>query len=562
MTKNQTVQEIPRDAITAAATTVEHVLVGIRRTGERGHWSGVRSGIRMGTLDLLGIEAWLAPRAGGGAYRIETSDPMDPTKQPIPPFMVRIEGRPKPFSDPNDPTPPDAPAYPAPLAPPNAPGAYAYNPYAPQYAPPTAVPGHMPQGYPPRPSTERGRKGLELDPRTIWNQTPDQIAVAQLRHAQEQQQRTEDRLLADRAVADRRERELRTEIAKLQASMAEQRASAERSLHEERIATLTAAVNNRQAPAMDMVGMASALSPVFVQMMTSNGQRAEAAAAQQSKTLEHTTGMMSAMATRPADDGWTKVLPVLVPLAQSWMDQRSPGKQAELIGAVGDQMLTQTSMMSQVIEMFAQMQPDDGPMASMLRELASGMNRYAQSMIDDQRPAAATPVQTYVQQPAQSQAPQAQEAPPPIPGVPPAEQIPESAGIAEMWARIPPYFHTQEWSHILHFVAAQQEAALPALAETIAGHLENLDRVGTMPAELAGVLDDPTVLRVQFLEPVAGDNPVYIGRLTEAVARALNVPVVTPPPAEPASDGNGAAVVDQAPPGAVPAETAPAPPQG
>ena len=77
--------------------------------------------------------------------------------------------------------------------------------------------------------------------------------------------------------------------------------------------------------------------------------------------------------------GITKLVPLLTPFVTRFMESNSPKERVELLNVMGEQILTQTSMAAQMLQMQAESSSGDPAWLGVVRELAQGAERMAQA---------------------------------------------------------------------------------------------------------------------------------------------------------------------------------------
>lgn len=505
--KDTVLHDIPAELISEAMKSYQRCLVGIKRTNEKGQWATLVSGLEMDTADLLGIDAFCQQHAAGGKFRITTTSTTDRSKAVLPPFYVSVEGPPRPYTGPGKPEPP-------------APPTQAYG-GVPGYPPP-------PPGWPPRGPGYFGGRGFDngrgIDPKKFQSHTPDEIALMHADDLRTRLSQMQEEWKADRIKWEEEKKRLEEMIATLREDAVKVAAA-----HREEVWEARFQLAQQKPQSFDIAGMLTAVVPLATAMMSTSKERDTSAAAQQTKVLESTMGLLgnALQSNKKEGDGikhLAAVIPAVLPVIKDMMESRGPKAQVEMLGTMGDQMLTQMSMVSQIMELAAAQQPDQSPMAMLLQELGNGLNQYAQVMM---RSAGATQ-----EVPVQAQAHPA--APEPAP-----RQVEPGDDPDGVWSRLPEYFRTQEWAAIVFHLQRAVAGTEEAVATMIAGHVENLDRLGTSPEPLAKCIEEgPSAIRTELLERLpnydadrAFMDGMYARLLVELADPAADAPaVVTPAP--------------------------------
>ena len=497
--------EPPRELILEAKKNHTECRVDIRRRASKGQWNQCEHWM-LDVGELLTIEDRLRQWGGGGDYRVHATDPAT-GNDVVPAFMVNLEGASKPFRDPS--------------AAPEVPFGTSYTPQAVidgirnRYA---ATRRLEPLSFaPPREGRDEGAK---------QKYASDELAVREIDRLCAELDRKESSYEALRKELDESKRKhletvesLRDELRQMRDSVKDREIEARQRELEVRLET---ASKNR----LDLVGLMAAAAPILTAVMQNGASTRTAAAEAQARSQEQTMTLLTSMAT--AKDGTmselVKLAPVLMPMVQQMMEARGPKAQAEIMQMMADQILTQTSMTAQVMQMAAENQPQDSPLAMLFQQVGGALERSAEVLA---RSAASEQQQERPQQPVHVHA----NAPPaqvqagaqtePIEAVQERELVDPDVAALPVWTRVSRSFHTAEWANLVHFM--ERGSTIEPLAVAICGQLENLDRIGITPPELRGVFEEPELLKTALLDhlDIAQSQPAYVDKLYEAIAREL-----------------------------------------
>lgn len=559
--KSNTVNDIPRDKISEAIKSHAEVRLRVTRRNNRGQLATCASNYLMATSDLLTIDEWLGREGGGGQYAVEATDPADPARMVVPRFTVTIEGPEQQWGGRGA-----APAPPYGQAPLQA------------GLPPMPY-GYTPPNYGPQQSRWEREQARRDDPRRYMTQTPDQIAmnqVADLQHQLAEEKRAHE--------ADRRRNESQLEtinrtLEKTREDRVQEEKRWQEKIWEDRFASL------QQKPsggwdAGSIAAMATAAAPVVQALISSTTERAAQAIQAQTATSQQNTTLMQAIVTKPTGNadwltGLTKLVPLLSPFVMRFMEANSPKERADLLNVMGEQILTQTSMAAQMIQMQAEATSGDPAWLGIVKEMAQGAERIAQAYQDRNMPPPPLNAQVVTAPPQGTQLGQAPQVPPGMPeparmAPPPTTATPEQQ-VDHVMTRLPPHLQTPEWANVVYYLLLNAEANVSGIAESVAGHIENMTRLRTLPEPLWGIPDDPSKIAPLFFDLIPC-NDEYRAKCISAtmgeLAGAVEA-VVTPAPAETPTNGSGsrpqptgmveppveARVVSPADPPAPPAET-------
>lgn len=511
--------EIPREEIIEAAKSYNEVSLRIKRNDTRGRWATITASIIMPTIDLLTIDDWLLQHAGGGSYRIETTMPEDPARTVVKPFMVPLEGPQRSFmSPPRN----GEPAHPPPV------GA------APYHAPSTG------------PSLDH-RYAQQPGVRDFQARTPDQIATQGWEQSRGEMLEERRGRTRERQQAEERDAALRKELTDLHATIAKQSADNDLRSLEMKIE----AMNNNRAKPIEWAPILVGLAPMVTALIEAGGNRQNAAATVAAAREGQSTDLVKAMiASSEGKSGGIEQLvalvPVIMPLVQSMMDQKDPSKLADLFASMSDSVMSQASMSAQIYQQLNDGQGAEPPWMPIVTALTESAEKIAQGMMDQgpdappRVPGGGTAVPTVVSGPPSG----AVEAQPGSSGAAPAgdpktDSDPAVARMNEVMAKMPEYLQSQEWAVIVYHLLSESDSVLQDAAAEIIRQI-----VASAAPELQAVVKDPAALGPAFLEllPV---SPEYSKKIMEAVfaAGVAGPPerpaVVTPPPAPTANGARG-----------------------
>ena len=167
------------------------------------------------------------------------------------------------------------------------------------------------------------------------------------------------------------------------------------------------------------------------------------------------------------------------------------------------------------------------------------------------------------QQPPQ-QAPQGPQVtpgmPPPARMAPPPETGTPEQRVDHVMRQLPPHLQTPEWANVVYYLLLEAEANVGGIAESVAGHIENLTRLRTLPEPLWPIPADPRNIGPLVFDLVPTSDEYRAKCFSETVHELMpeGEAVVTPAP----SNGAGHPDVGDPPADArvVTAADAPVPP--
>ncbi len=580
-TKKATFQGVPTDKIEEALTKWENIYVKLFRRVAGGKLSalGPRN---MTPHELVKIEEYLSELAGGGKFRVEPRNPENLLEycDPIPPFEVEIEGRPKPatpaehglrgigggISAMEGPQPllwgqqgyGPAAAYPGAVGTDPAgyaPPAYQQNlPAWMRQMPPVMAAGFAGQQQPGKVLNMMG----EAQPSTSYAQAPsamyssDYLGVQQLNY-------TRDALTKERAEreSDRKEWEKRFEQMQqlMNDSKEEARAAREKAERDRLEAKLEAMTQAQQAkPAIapeTWVGLAGAMAPVLTAVVSSGQQRAATQQDAQTKAVElQMNGMQSLLAASQSKGGELEgilktvagLAPMVTPFITKMAENKSPGAQADLFSTLAENNLTTLTTMGQFLQAMMEANGNDPWWRPMIESAIESVQQVGTQM--------AAQAGSRQAQAAQSAAPQGGNSKPPMTqGAMLATTIVNSS-------QFPAELKTGAWFQAIAAMHDQVEAQ--QVGDHIAQHVVELANADALPDLLDGILGtDPRAVLDQLMSPmpISKQNPQYaesviaatLDRLSQVSPVETTAEVLPPSPATPdvspvpsASESNGA----------------------
>jgi hypothetical protein len=497
--------DIPLDQIKAVMEIHPEVKLIIKRSNTaKGTWASLPS-FTMATAEVGMIEDWFRENHGGGRYRVSCRNPQNELEEVITPFYVEIAGAPKPL---------ESTRTRAPFGPPQM--------HPSQYMP---RPG-MPWGAVPY-VRDQGKDDKDgLDPSMFMSQTPDAIAMEQVRELR--QELREMRTVRER---EQREHEQRLEQERVERAKIEKEQQKVQHQHEKEMMELRMQlIGEKSAPKgsqIDWVPLVVGLVPVFKALVDSGKERqALTLNAQQESAKLQTQGLQTMIATldkgKNKDDGLKDLLTLGMPLILKMMDEKSPGAVTKLISAMADNQLQTISMVSQLMQ---QMSPDnENPWMDVARKAIEGVQSVAEQMVEVQQ----------VKQTNGNGGGRGRGRPAITPGrsaeAPLSEHSPPKAFADALFAapNLPKELRTSEWYDLfamLHDVSADpKETAL-----AVSAHLEALADANQLPSVFAGVLDDdgrpPSATLRPFLQqlPLAQLSPARLEQICKAFDNVLTV---------------------------------------
>lgn len=614
MSSGKTAAEIgiPREAIYEAMKTFSTAKLRVSRRNDKGQIAQLYSNVPIPIELLLEIDSWLEPLCGGGSFKIEAENPNGNTPPlVVPPFIVTLESPPRPR------VPLAPPQYdeqgkvmiprqgaPAMMgssvpwgSPPPMP-APQFGPTVPQYADvpasgwaqglnPDAANAYIqagnqmyaPQGSPfPRPMMAPPKENATVNNPVYDNfvaQMRGQLskaeaeAVAAREKYADLQQRTREeheKLIREherkvdemrrQAEQDRRTLEdaHRRELATLEKSHLADEKGWERERQELRDRALRAEMQATSAAntpkGNGMTELITPLAPALIAMINQSGERERAAQANQIEMLKL---QMASKGEDPTLAFVTKLMPVMMPLIQQWMQNKSPDAIAALLEASQNSQMQSIGMTMQMIEA---MTPEEKPVwAQALMEFLGSMRGVGEKLFEKWEQPPQQPPRQLPPGP-QMQAQQVQQAQaagqrPPLRVVrdPVVEEI-ESM----LMPMIPKSFQTAEWRDII--VALKKKLPQEVVAKMLVEHLANLIKNDMVPKELGPFVDQPVDAMdslIRPLAPILGLSEEYIvpimwGTLTEL--GEMDLIDFAPPEdggeGDEEAEGNGASTLSEA----------------
>ena len=574
--KKATFQGVPTEKIEESLTKWESVYVKLFRRVAGGKLSAL--GPRhMSPHELTKIEEYLGEMAGGGKFRVEPRNPENLLEyaDPIPPFEVEIEGRPKPA------TPAEhglrgigggisamegpqqmlwgQPGY----GPYNAPMAEQAYPQAPGQAnlpgwmrqmPPAMAAGFAGQQQPHKVLNMMGETGTSYAQAPSAMYSSDYLGVQQLNYTREQL--TKERVEREN---DRKEWDRRFEMMQesMNASKEEARAArekAERDRLEAKLEAMTQAQNAKPAiSAETWVGIATAVAPVLTAVVSSGQARAAVQTDAQTKAVElQMNGMqslLSASQNKTSDvEGIVKTVaglaPMITPFITKMAENKSPGAQADLFSTLAENNLTTLTTMGQFLQAMMEANGNDPWWRPMIESAIESVQQVGAQMA----------VQAGSRPAPQAQADGAPAASP----KPPMSQGAMLASTIVNSSQFPPELKTGAW---FQAIAAMHDQVEPQqIADHIAQHVVELANADALPDLLDGIMGaEPRPVLEQLMNPmpIAKQNPQYadqiinatVDRLSQVTPLETSAEVVPPSPAVPmaapvpsAAVGNGASM--------------------
>lgn len=484
---NKALPDIPLEQIKGVLEQHPDVRLIFKRQTAKGTWASLPS-VTMATAELATLDDWLREQHGGGRYRISARNPQNELDEIVTPFYVEISGAPKQLV--REPDPSHQPRMRAP----GGPLGFQSGPASP--AMPWRGMQYVRDAHP-EPA------GNDLDPSQFMSQTPDAIAMENVRAL-----RDELRDLRADQVREKREHEQRLEGERLERAKIEKEGVKEQQRHEKELMALRMEmIAKTSAPPatapVDYVGLLAGLAPVLVAMISAGkDKQALLLQAQQATAQQQTAGMQTMLATiekgNKPDNSMKDLLVLALPLVMKVMDEKSPGAVTKLISAMADNQLQTISMVSQLM---TQMAPDnDNPWMDVARKAIEGVQSVAEQMVDVQvTKATGTTRQQRNEMPANA-TPVAQQ---PVTQLTARSAPTDFADALFNSPNLPAEMRSKEWYALftqLHDLHADPRATAIALSQ----HLETLADADRLPPMFAGMLDEngpaPSTLLRPFLE--------------------------------------------------------------
>lgn len=494
--------ELPLEQVKAAIEQYPEVQLIIKRQTAKGTWASLPNQT-MPTVELATIDEWLRNTHGGGRYRVSPRNPQNELEEVISAFYAEIPGAPKP------------PATERQRAP---------SPFGPGYG---VRPGGVPWNAMPYVRNIVDSKDDDdkdkFDPSMFMSQTPDAIAMEQVRELRAELREMRSERERDKQEAERKIDQEREAKARLEKEQQKQQQQHEKELMELRM-QLIAAQSAPKGPQVDWVALLVGMAPVFKGLIDSSKDRqALQLQAQQESAKLQTQGLQTMIQTlekgSKKDDTLKDLVPLVMPLILKMMDEKSPGAVTKLISAMADNQLQTISMVSQLMQ---QMTPDnDNPWMDVARKAIEGVQSVAEQMVEVQA------VKTGAAPNGRSNGSRlpAQAAPKELG----PHSTPKDFADALLDApNLPSELRTQQWHQLFQQI---HDVRMPAkdTAAAISQHLEHLADKNKLPAMFDGVLDEsenpPSSYLRPFLQqlPIAQLSPKRLEALCQAFDEVLTV---------------------------------------
>jgi hypothetical protein len=575
-------QEVPLEAIKDLIEKgINEVSVKISRRNHRGQLQALVSQWILPPADLQNLDGRLGQMCGGGEYLVDSFNTVNLLEKVLPPFMIRIEGAPRPADttmlsgqmqqaagmpvfggsqmqhNPFDPRHGQAPMVPGLLTPQGASGPL----------PLASVPG-MPFAYAPAQQNFQSPFGW------AGGLAPQQQAEY-LAHYAQQAQLPPGATVASDAMALKQVSDMKAEVATARAAAeaAEEKLEAERKAH----ALATSALNERldkierdgreRAHQLTIELMEKKFTSQIAQMQTEQKAAAAAAAlaaqvpksdpiasyiplltafvpvfvAMVSGGKDQQAQMMSSMVQlatpkqNNANLDLVKTLaPLLTPMLLKFMDSRGPDAQSRAYEVLADSNMQQMGMMAQFIQTMAASQGNESPWVPFLQQAAGGImetiGAYMESKKQQQAQGPTLIHQGHVvqglgagPQPVPQQ-PMGTTVVPPQPQPAQPETPEQIVNMIMLSPQVPREFKTQGWHDVL--LAIHRQAPVEQAAETFLHHVESLMQTNTLPQVLSQILSQPEQIIGGLLRglPIAAINAGYTEALITEILRAINEP--------------------------------------
>lgn len=515
----------------------ETVNLRVQRRNDKGHLATVLSSQIIPTKDLLDFDSWVMAQAGGGDYVVYVRPPHDSAVQLLR-FTCRVEGAPLPPQ--------------ARLGRPVAGGEFGSSTGSgPQRDPASAwAEGIM--------DPEKRAAYLGQSPGTIPS---DQLAMRELAETKAALAKIQERHEQERKEAERYriEAEKRYEQQRLDAQEAKHKAELEMlrstmSASQAETKAMLAALRETKPEPRDMsaliqgvAAVAAAIAPVLATFISSSRESSSKSLEVQQQGLATLMNAALAQANKPDPtmEMFKTIGPLIIPLVQNMMDQKSPSAQAALFSAVSENQLNSVAMMAQLIESFAGNDKEEPWWLPMMRETLAGAVSVGQAMMEGNRPQVgggenayagqfAVPsdtfetASTYNEEPPRAPAPQPpQPAPQPQPQVVPQPQPKAKTNEAKtalggLMQLLPAEFKTPEWRHLLTEMH-DETADMGEVAELFAEHIIHCLRFDMLPEVFDGVLEDPerVLTSIMNVMPLMKRHPARAKGLIARVIETL-----------------------------------------
>lgn len=279
--------------------------------------------------------------------------------------------------------------------------------------------------------------------------------------------------------------------------------------------------NSVPKPGLDVVGLATALGPVFAAYMQTQAQMAK---------LERESQMQLILAMTKKEDSLTPLIgglgPLFAPVLVKMLDNNSPSARAQIQDMEHEQKLMQLKMMADLV---ASMAPAEETWQDKLVQIAMATLGRMGGGGMPQLPPPQTPRVLPSQPQPQPQQPQpnqtrSQAPPPPTLFDKMLQQDPEAAQAVQLiYSQLPMElgFHSHEWMSIIFNVQTRQ---MPdELAPIVCNHLVNCQNFGNLPLPLQDVFENTrgALERVFRPLPIAALDSAYVEQLIDAVASEI-----------------------------------------
>jgi hypothetical protein len=575
-------QEVPLDGIKDAIEKgINEVSVKVSRRNHRGQLQALVSQWAIPTADLANLDGRLGQMAGGGEYLIDSFNTMNLLERVLPPFMVRIEGAPRPadtqvlagqMQQPQGMNPTSfgglsmatnpfqvqhgqTPMLQGLLTPQGAQGPL---PLAGVPGQPFMYPGQQPQG---QPGVFGWAGGLAPQQQADYlrhyeAQLPpgasipsDAMALkqvadmkAEVATARAEAAAAAEKLEAERAVhkeaqaklserLDRIEREGKDREHKLQLDLMEKKFSAqiEKMAEQSKAASEAAklaAATPKSNPIADYVPLVAALAPVLAAMVSSGKES-------QAQTMQALVALSTPKPNNANMDLLKTLTPVIAPMILKFMDSRGPDAQSKAYEVLADSNMQQMAMMAQFIQTMAASQGDQSPWVPFLQQAAGGImetiGAYMESKKQQQQPP------HMIHQGQVHGLPQPPSQPPSSMGatvVQPAQQDQpqgppsprEIVNMIMLSPQVPQEFKTQGWTDVLLSVHSQEP--VEKAATVFLDHVEALMQANKLPQILSQILAHPEQVVGGLIRglPISQINPQYAESLIAKIIEVLSQP--------------------------------------
>lgn len=502
--KNPALPEIPREDIIEASKHHSECRMRLKRRDSKNRWSTMTSNVIYTVIDLLNIDEWINKQSGGGDYRIETEAVDDPTRYVVKPFMCAIEGPSRRFialgEDRN--------------------AMDSHNRHGTNYTGSGDPEADGPTARMAQAARQEGRRDLETSNRL----------------REEERGKHDEEVKRMQREHDRLREEMRENMARLSEESHKREMLALRDL-------ITSRQSEPQRSSIDWAPLAAALVPLGTALIT-NGQNRRTTEMEQSTAMAASNNhMITALMAKPQNESeFMKILPVLVPLAQNFLSMRDPSKQAEMWSVLGEQMLTQASLAGEMMQSIAASQPDAPPWMGMVTELFGGVERYAQTILENQQGGAPRPppdpATEIVQGTPEGAVPAAADGAAPMrPATPPSAAASQDEKMTHVMPQLPVHFQNREWAEIIYFILMGDTSNIAGIGEATAALLEKLREAGAVPPELYPVFNDPSQIGPLFLDLIPCEQE-YRHKLVRATLSVMRSPV-SQTAAAPSTGSNG-----------------------